>query len=200
VTDRRFLDAAKEVLDANWVGSSTVPSASLYPHQWSWDSAFITIGRSWYDQGRAQEELEELLRGQWSDGRIPHIVFNAKVPDDAYFPGPAFRKSSQTPRAPRNVETSGIVQPPLHATAALEIHDNAQDPRDARGFLERVYPQLVSWHGYLTRHRDPDGIGLAAILHPWKSGLDNSPAWDRALEDLVVKDDLERRARMAFAT
>jgi len=201
VANRRLLDAAKEVLEANWVGSSTVPASGLYPHQWSWDSAFITIGRSWYDQGRAQAELEELLRGQWADGRIPHIVFNPSVPDDAYFPGPAFWKSSQTPRAPRDIETSGIVQPPLHASAALEIHDNAQDPGEARALLERVYPRLVAWHAYLARHRDPDGIGLAAILHPWESGLDNSPAWDQALEDLEVRDDVlpayERRDLVA---
>ncbi|MCV0402487.1 MAG: hypothetical protein K5924_02125 [Chloroflexi bacterium] len=189
------------MLEASWVGSSTVPASGLYPHQWSWDSAFITIGRSWYDQGRAQAELEELFRGQWSDGRIPHIVFNPSVPDGAYFPGPSFWMSSQTPRAPRDVETSGIIQPPLHAAAALEIHDNAQDPREARAFLERVYARLVSWHAYLARHRDPDGIGLAAILHPWESGLDNSPAWDEALDDLVVRDDLlpayERRDLVA---
>ncbi len=201
VKDRRLLEAAKEVLGANWVGSSTVPSSSLYPHQWSWDSAFITIGRSWYDQGRAQEEFEQLLRGQWSDGRIPHIVFNPNVPDDAYFPGPAFWRSSDIARAPRNIETSGIIQPPLHAAAALEIYDHAQDPTEARAFLERVYPPLESWHAYLAGHRDPDDIGLAAILHPWESGLDNSPAWDQALDDLDVQDDLlpayERRDLVA---
>jgi hypothetical protein len=49
------------VLDDNWLGASTVPSRSLYPHQWSWDSAFVAIGRSWYDQQRAQTELETLF-------------------------------------------------------------------------------------------------------------------------------------------
>jgi hypothetical protein len=41
---------ARAVLDDNWLGASTVASRSLSPHQWSWDSAFIAIGRSWYDQ------------------------------------------------------------------------------------------------------------------------------------------------------
>lgn len=57
--------AARAVLDDNWLGASTVPSRTLYPHQWSWDSAFIAIGRSWYDQQRAQTELETLFNGQW---------------------------------------------------------------------------------------------------------------------------------------
>ena len=31
---------------ANWDGSYTVPSRTLYPHQWSWDSAFVAIGNA----------------------------------------------------------------------------------------------------------------------------------------------------------
>ena len=52
---------ARRVLDENWLGASTLPSRTLYPHQWSWDSAFIAIGRSWYDEARAQQELRSLL-------------------------------------------------------------------------------------------------------------------------------------------
>ncbi|MEO8511695.1 MAG: hypothetical protein ABI534_10720 [Chloroflexota bacterium] len=52
-TDAELLEAARAVLDANWTGGFTVPSRDLYPHQWSWDSAFIAIGRSWDDQERA---------------------------------------------------------------------------------------------------------------------------------------------------
>ena len=86
---------ARRVLDENWLGASTLPSRTLYPHQWSWDSAFIAIGRSWYDEPRAQQELRSLFRGQWADGRVPHIVFNPTVGEEAYFPGPAFWRSSQ---------------------------------------------------------------------------------------------------------
>jgi hypothetical protein len=59
---------ARAVLDAAWIGASSLPSRTLYPHQWSWDSAFIALGRSWYDQPRAQLELETLYRAQWSNG------------------------------------------------------------------------------------------------------------------------------------
>ena len=78
------------VLAANWTGGSTVPSRRQYPHQWGWDAAYIAIGWSWIDPARAATELESLLRGQWPDGRVPHIVFHPDVPEDAYFPGPAF--------------------------------------------------------------------------------------------------------------
>ena len=92
---------ARRVLDENWLGASTLPSRTLYPHQWSWDSAFIAIGRSWYDEARAQQELRSLFRGQWADGRVPHIVFNPSVGEEAYFPGPAFWQSSSARRTRR---------------------------------------------------------------------------------------------------
>ena len=91
----RLPTGARRVLDANWLGASTLPSRTLYPHQWNWDSAFIAMGRSWYDEPRAQQELRSLFRAQWADGRVPHIVFNPSVGEDAYFPGPAFWQSSQ---------------------------------------------------------------------------------------------------------
>jgi hypothetical protein len=178
-----LLRAAHAVLDRNWTGRSTVASRSLYPHQWSWDAAFIAVGRSHREQHKAQQELESLFAGQWASGMVPHIVFNAAIPDDAYFPGPGFWKAEPTDGG---VHTSGITQPPLHARAALEIWHNATDKAEARAFLERMYPKLVASHWYLARRRDVGGRGLAVIVHPWESGLDNSPLWDPDLDHLVI--------------
>jgi hypothetical protein len=36
--------------------------------------------------------------------------------------------------------------------------------------------------------RDPEKKGVVAILHPWESGMDNSPAWDEAMQFLVDPD------------
>ncbi|HWM38406.1 MAG TPA: hypothetical protein VNS49_14945 [Streptomyces sp.] len=183
---RRLRRDARRVLFGNWTGTSTVPSHSLYPHQWSWDSAFIAIGLRHLSASRAQRELETLLGAQWGDGRIPHIVFNPRVPPDAYFPGPDFWRSSTagaaTAGAPRTVETSGIIQPPVHALAAWLVH--RADPAESRrrGFLARVHPRLAAWHRYLAERRDLGGGGLAAVVHPWEPGMDNSPCWDGPLE------------------
>ncbi|MFE7170318.1 trehalase family glycosidase [Streptomyces sp. NPDC057616] len=175
--------AARVLLD-NWTGTSTVPSRTLYPHQWSWDSAFIAIGLRHLSARRAQQELESLLAGQWDDGRVPHIVFNRALPHDAYFPSPDFWRSSTAGRqagAPAAPETSGIVQPPVHALAAWLVH--RADPVESRrrGFLARVLPRLAAWHDYLLAHRDLGGGGLAAVIHPWEPGMDNSPCWDQGL-------------------
>ena len=173
--------AAREVLDANWTGRYTRPSQALYPHQWSWDSAFIAVGRSWYDAEGARLELETLFEAQWDTGMVPSVVFDAAAPPDAYFPGPDVWQSERSPMAPRGRPTSGITQPPIHARAALEVHRHApQDQSTASlAWLERMYPRLVAQQRYLATARDPRGIGLAAIVHPWESGLDDSPAWDR---------------------
>jgi hypothetical protein len=171
--------AASGVLDANWTGSYTLPATGLYPHQWSWDSAFIAIGLRHVSPERAQRELETLLTGQWADGRIPQIIYDVSRDDD-YSPGASFWQSTQIPGAP-SIPTAGLIQPPNHAWAAWEVH--CADPAEsrARGFLPRVYPRLVAWHEYLRTRRDRGGRGLASVVHPWESGMDNSPLWDEAL-------------------
>ena len=176
--------AAARVLRANWTGASTVPSPTLYPHQWSWDSAFIAVGLRHLSVRRAQRELETLCAAQWADGRIPHIVYNPAVPTDAYFPGPAFwrsRRAGAEAGAPATLDTSGIVQPPVHALAAWLVHEKDPECSRRRGFLTRLYPRLAAWHGYLADHRDLGGHGLASVVHPWESGMDNSPCWDGPL-------------------
>ncbi|MEV6170317.1 hypothetical protein AB0L99_19075 [Streptomyces sp. NPDC051954] len=179
---------AVRVLEDNWTGTNTVPSRSLYPHQWSWDSAFIAIGLRHISPLRAQTELETLLDAQWGDGRIPHIVFNPSVPLDAYFPSPDFWRSSTAGRAtgaPRTVQTSGIVQPPVHALAAWLVHRADPGLSRARGFLSRVYPRLAAWHRYLLHRRDLGGGSLASVVHPWEQGMDNSPCWDAPLSRIT---------------
>ncbi|WP_344244284.1 MGH1-like glycoside hydrolase domain-containing protein [Actinocorallia libanotica] len=173
--------AAIRVLDANWTGTATTPSPGLYPHQWSWDSAFACLGLARCRPERAERELAALLEAQWAGGMIPHTVFNADLVRKGYFPGPELWLSRGRPEAPRSVETSAITQPPLHAFTALRMHAAASDGARSRAFLCWAYPRLVAQHGYLARVRDVGGEGLAAICHPWESGLDNGPAWDRPL-------------------
>jgi hypothetical protein len=179
---------ALEVLDENWLGHATRPTSRLYPHQWSWDSAFISIGYAHVNQARAQQELVSLFRGQWSDGLLPHIVFDTRAAADAYFPGPDFWQTWRSAYAPRLPRTSGIVQPPIHATAAWHIYQHATDRQEAREFLEELMPWLAAWHTYLHRHRVRGPDHLVEIWHPWESGMDNSPLWDETLERMEVDE------------
>jgi hypothetical protein len=177
---RDVVARAIEVLESNWNGSHTLPATGLYPHQWSWDSSFIAIGLRHISPRRAGQEMDALLAGQWSDGRIPQIIFDPHRDND-YSPGSTFWQSRTITGSPDVVDTAGLVQPPNHAWAVFKVH--AADPveSDRRGFLVRAYPKLLAWHEYLRTRRDRGGRGLASIVHPWESGTDNSPLWDDAL-------------------
>jgi Glycosyl hydrolase family 63 C-terminal domain len=177
--------SAAAVLDHNWFNDHVVPSRRLYPHQWSWDSAFIAIGLAHTNPGRAWRDLRTLFEAQWPDGRVPHIVFDPGVAEREYFPGPSFWDvPAYAKRRARGC--TGLVQPPLHAVAAFEVYRRAAAHGGAAAMtahkqLAWLYPRLVAQQAYLSRARDAGGTGLASIVHPWESGLDNSPAWDAAL-------------------
>lgn len=184
-----LLRQARAVLDLNWTGSFTKPALRQYPHQWSWDSAFIAVGYARYDQGRAQQELGSLFAAQWADGRVPHIVFHEIDPAAPYFPGPGFWQVERSPHAPLGYHTTGIVQPPIHASAVLHIVRHAAGQAPALAFAAEMFPKLQAWHDFLYRERDPHGEGLVFICHPWESGQDNSPLWDPVLNRMALQPE-----------
>jgi glycogen debranching enzyme len=169
--------AAVEVLEANHTGRWTVPSAGQYPHQWNWDSALISIGLSWVDPGRAQRELEAILEAQWDDGMVPHVRYDPRRVGD-YFPGPGLWPGAAA-HAPSGVSTSGISNPPVAAMAARLVGERLFDPARRAAFWARVLPGLTRWLRYFAVHRRLDGCPLVAVVHPWETGWDNSPRWDR---------------------
>lgn len=176
---KSYLKQAKGILAANWTGTYTRPSPSLYPHQWNWDSGFIAMGYAHFDQARAMSELRSLFAQQWPNGMLPQIVFNPHALGH-YFPEPDFWQ------VPGGRPTSGIAMPPMHAIAVKHIFDLAHDKKKAKDFLGEMFPKLMSLHLYLYTHRDPGREGLVYIRHPWESGLDNSPSWDAPLGAIAV--------------
>ena len=166
-------EQARAVLRANDRGGYTVPTDRLYPFQWNWDSGFVAMGWATFDEPRAFREIERLLEGQWEDGLVPQIVFHA--PSDDYFPGPDVWGTRHSP------PTSGITQPPILAVAVQRIHANARDRALAEAHTEAIYPRLLAYHRWWEQARDPARTGLVTTLHPWETGMDNSPAWDEAL-------------------
>ena len=183
---------AAGVLRRNSLKSWTKPAPSLYPHQWSWDSAFIALGLAHVDNRRATGELETLFNGQWKNGKVPHIIFDPEAPPKSYFPdAERWNSSGLSDHAPSGARTSGLCQPPVHAIAVRRIWETSRgkdEERVARAvrFLRGNYPRLFAWHRYLATARDPEGSGLVTIYHPWESGTDNSPRWDGALGRVSV--------------
>jgi hypothetical protein len=178
---------ALEVLETNHRAGYTVPAQGLYPYQWCWDSGPIALG--WAAAGRwddAWRELQTLLSAQWSSGFVPHIVFWVDGGD--YFPGPEVWGTAHDP------PTTGITQPPLVLSAAARLFVGDPDRARARARLSALWPSLVAWVEWLARARvGPHGAFV--IVHPWESGMDNSPCWDAplALVPSAGNVHLERR-------
>lgn len=166
---QRLRERAEAVLHTNDRGAHTVPSPRLYPHQWAWDSAFIAIGWAQIDPMRGFAELESLFSAQWPDGRIPHILFDPDSGD--YFPGPDFWGTEGT---------STISQPPVFAMALRRLVDAGLDSPKLPAMIRAIDRAHLFFH----EQRDPLGLNLVAVAHPWESGLDNSPSWDAPLENV----------------
>src|ERR687894_1780269 len=107
---------AAGVLRRNSLESWTRPAPTLYPHQWSWDSAFIALGLAHLDNRRAARELETLFASQWTTGKLPHVIFNPEAPPKSYFPdAERWSSAALSSDAPSSPHTSGLCQPPAHS-------------------------------------------------------------------------------------
>ncbi|HET8670177.1 MAG TPA: trehalase family glycosidase [Candidatus Saccharimonadales bacterium] len=182
VTPDEISERAIEVLKKNDRGLYTIPAEALYPHQWLWDSCFIAIGQRHYDVERAKMEILSLLRGQWSNGMLPHTVFSKgrrfSAEHNAW-------RSWISPYAPDDVVTSGITQPPLLAEAVVRIGEKLHLP-ERRSWYRQVFPALLAYHEWLYRERDPHEEGMTLQIHPWETGLDNTPPWMNELHEHLL--------------
>ncbi|MCL2395053.1 MAG: alpha,alpha-trehalase [Acidimicrobiaceae bacterium] len=173
---------ALEVLVANHRDGYTLPAPGLYPFQWCWDSGPIALG--WAAAGRFEEawsELHRLFSAQWPTGMVPHIVFWQD--SDRYFPGPEVWGTAHTP------QTTGLTQPPLPVSAAARLFMQDPDRDRARDALVSLWPRLLSWLSWFERARSgPHGAVVA--VHPWESGMDNSPSWDEPLAGVTEASEI----------
>lgn len=172
---------AREILDQNDRGLYTAP-ADIYPHQWLWDSCFTAIGQRHYDVERAKIEILSLLAAQWSNGMVPHQVFNTA---SEYHREHEVWRNWVSPFAPDNVPTSGITQPPMLAEAIVRVGEK-MSLSERRSWYRQTWQSLVNYHQWLYADRDPHGEGLVLQIHPWETGIDNSPAWMAELHEHLL--------------
>ncbi|WP_297580703.1 hypothetical protein [Roseibium sp.] len=79
----------------------------------------------------------------------------------------------------------------MAATVIRDLVDAEKDAVSGARALERaaaLLPGLMQWHRWFLSYRDPKGLGVLAVIHPWESGRDNLPDWDDALRKVEVKD------------
>lgn len=171
--DDALIAEAKRVLKLNDLGGWTRPTATLYPHQWLWDSCFTAIGLRQYDVRRAQQEIRTLLEGQWKNGMVPFIRFSDAT---TYHAGPELWRSDVSPDCPPDVRTTGVSQPPMITEAVVQIGAKLA-PAKRLAWYREMYPALARYHEWWYRDRDLERSGLVTVVHSWETGLDNNPAW-----------------------
>jgi hypothetical protein len=186
---------ARDVLERNRRGSWTCPSTVLYPHQWLWDSCFIALGVARYDPLRAADEVRAVFRGQWTNGMLPHVIFDEKVKDIG---SRRIWQSKTHPLAPRDVDTSCITQPPLPAVAVYRVARALPAPY-CQPFLAELFPKLLAYHQWLYDERDLHDSGLVTLIHPWECGLDTTPPWMQTLGRMPLPWWLRIAARLHLA-
>ena len=185
---KETIEIAKEVLKNNRRSGYTLPTNNeLYPAQWNWDSAFISLGYSYFNLEYAIVELEKLISGQWDDGMIPHILFHDN--DESYFP------NHKTWDCGNKIPSSGITQPPIIATIIKKIVDQNKLNQSQLKRVETIIKKLKKYLDWFFNYRDTNKIGLVSIIHPWESGLDNSPIWDSSLDKVKIEKNLKYERR-----
>lgn len=201
-TRSELLEAARQVLRDNDTGTMITAAPRLYPHQWSWDAAFVSVGLAHLSVRRAVVEWQTIFGAQWATGMLPHIVF-ADQPD--YFPGFGVWGTAVAQGRPEGVQTSGICQPPVHALCVELVvrigrAKGGEDAAAAEAFLADAVPRLARWHAWLSRARDREGHGVIEIHHGWESGMDNSPRFDPFYERIhVAKPKILPRTDLKYA-
>ncbi|MFI7534985.1 amylo-alpha-1,6-glucosidase [Streptosporangium sp. NPDC049376] len=163
-----------------------VPSKFGYVGVWNWDACFHAVGLRHGAPELARDQIRILLGHQRPDGLVPDVVHDLGVLAET-----TDLPRSDHARLAQHVGTAvggpdpgeagqpigGVVpvtKPPLLAWAVWKIHEVAPDP----GFLAEVYEPIARSHEWWLTVSDPDGDGLAEYLHPYSSGLDDSPIWD----------------------
>ncbi len=184
----KTVELAKKTLLENRKSGYTLPTNNkLYPAQWNWDSAFISLGYSYFNLEYSIKELETLLSGQWDDGMIPHILFHDN--DESYYP------NHKTWECGNKIPSSGITQPPIISTILKKIVDQNDLNEKQKQRIKNIVIKLKKYIEWFYNFRDTNNIGLASIVHPWESGLDNSPIWDSPLDKITIDKNLNYERR-----
>ena len=143
------------------------PSKLHYVGIWQWDAFFHALAYRHIDRRLARDQIRILLDHQRPDGMIPDAIHDEGTVTHLDFPVDA-----------------DVTKPPLIAWAAWKLYESDGD----REFLDEIYGPIVRWNAWWFERNDPDADGLCEYLHPFSSGLDDSPLWDGGMP--VTSPDL----------
>ncbi|MDF1486804.1 amylo-alpha-1,6-glucosidase [Tessaracoccus caeni] len=171
------------VLDApEGLNRAVVPSKIGYVGLWQWDAYFIAIGLRHGDPELAAEQLRIALAYPTAEGQLPDVVHEEGV----------LASSDDLPRGDlENLRRLGspslahatvpLTKPPLTALAVGRLAEVC-----GPSVIEESLPTMLVAQHWWYRKSAPGGH--PAYLHPYSSGLDDSPIFDH--DAIVVSPDL----------
>jgi putative isomerase len=136
------------------------PSKVRYVGVWQWDAYFHALAYRHIDMKLARNQLRVFLDHQREDGMIPDAVHDEGIVTHLTYP-----------------VDSDVTKPPLGAWTTWKLHQFSPDLE----FLNEVYEPLKRCVDWWCEKNDLDGNGLCEYLHPYSSGLDDSPLWDAGM-------------------
>lgn len=166
---------AEALININDVNGRFTPNQTNFNDSyWLWDSAFIAAGLAYINPRRSAEELKNLMSSQHENGMVPHTMLR----DDLKFAHIKHFLSwgSGDNEQQQKLLTSGITQPPVIATVTKSAAEQLTVPKERSEFLTLMFDGLVKYGLWWLRERDVNNDGVVTIIHPWESGMDNSPS------------------------
>ncbi|MBE0497457.1 MAG: hypothetical protein IBX45_13655 [Campylobacterales bacterium] len=140
-----------------------------------------------YGEKRALLEFDSIFKSQWENGFLPHVRYIQG--QNSYHPSANLWSSNHNGlNTSLHYKTSSITQPPLVGYMFELCLKKSKNKTDFLNGLKKYIPQLHKYHKYLFTHRNYENC--IYILHPWESGLDNSPVFDapgKNAKNLLIK-------------
>jgi len=137
-----------------------VPSKVHYVGLWHWDAFFHALAYRHVDPQLAHDQCRVLFDHQRPDGMIPDCVFDEGLVERLGYP----------------VDAS-VTKPPVAGWCLWRVYEATQDT----DFLDEMYEPLSRWQRWWLERCDRDADGVCQYDHPFSSGLDDSPLWDRGM-------------------
>lgn len=171
-------------LDApDGLSRAVVPSKIGYVGLWQWDAYFIAIGLRHGDPELAAEQMRIALAYPTSEGQLPDVVHEQGILASSDDLPPSDLEVLRRLGSPSLAHASvPLTKPPLTALAVHLLAEQYGGDDVVDEFLDVMLAAQRWWYGPSAPGGQP------AYLHPYSSGLDDSPIFDR--DAILVSPDL----------
>lgn len=143
----------------------------------------ITSGEVlYYGLCKIIEELDSIFQSQWDNGMIPHIRY---LEDETRYSPNSGAWGTPSPK-----KTSGITQPVITYIVlerVLQLLEKNQTKEASTKLFEYLTKNAKKVENSINFFESRLVDGLVVNVHPWETGIDNSPAYDSEVDRALYK-------------